>query len=158
MKYKFSVRPEDCRYIVDEEKRKVICLIENTENMFTAFATKNFEIPYDCMDSLWVTATPKHLHDKLRMPKRFWGIATCAEGDEWNEEKGKLLAFSKAKDKLDKSFFKRANLYVDTFDKSLNNAVVILNSLGDKLAANTMRRHEKLEELLGDTENGVSEN
>ena len=157
MKYKFNITPEDCRFIVNEEKRKIICLIENTENMFIAFASSNFDIPYDCMDSIWSNATPKYLHEKLRMPKRFWGIATCAEDDEWDIEKGKLLAFSKAKDKLDQSFFKRADLYISTFDRSLNDAVLILNNLGAKLTANSLRRHEKIEKLIG-AENGVSEN
>lgn len=158
MKYKFNVNPEDCRYIINIDKRKIICLIENTERMFITFAANNFDIPYDCMDSIWSSATPKHLHEKLRMPNRFWGIATCSEEDEWDEEKGKLLAFAKAKNKLNKSFFKRANLYIHTFDKSINDAVEILNTLGDKLTANTARRYAKLNKLLGDTENGVSEN
>lgn len=158
MKYKFNVRPEDCRYIVNKDKRKIICLIENTENMFTAFANNNFDIPYDCMDSSWHNTAPKHLHAKLRMPKRFWGVATCAEEDEWDEEKGRLLAFTKAKNKLNNSFFKRAQLYVDTFDKSLNDAILILNNLGNKLTENTDRRYEKLKDLFGEDKNGVSAN
>lgn len=158
MKYKFNITPEDCRFIVNEEKRKVICLIENTENMFLTFANANFDIPYDCMDSVWSNATPKHLREKLLMPNRFWGIATCDEEDEWDEEKGKLLAFSKAKFKLITSFFKRADTYVNTFDTSLNRAVDTINLLGQKLTMSTQHRHAKLAKIFGDTENGVSEN
>lgn len=160
MKYKFNVRPEDCRYIVNEDKRKIICIIENTEYMFTNFANHNLEIPYSCYDTIWTTVknAPKHFYKKLRMPKRFWGVATCAEEDKWDEEKGKLLAFSKAKDKLNTSFFKRANLYINTLDRSLNRATILLNNLGDKLTASSIRRHEKLTEMLGENENGVSEN
>lgn len=160
MKYKINVHPEDCRYIVNKDKRKIVCLIENTENMFMNFANYNLEIPYDCLDAVWgrTTDAPKHLCKKLRMPKRFWGVATCAEEDEWDEEKGKLLAFSKAKDKLNTSFFKRANLYINTFDRSLNRATTLLNNLGSKLTLSSIHRHEKLAEMLGEKENGVSEN
>lgn len=160
MKYKFNVRPEDCRYIVNEDKRKVICLIENTENMFIAFANNNLEIPCDCYNTVWtpVKNSSKHFYRKLRMPKRFWGIATCAENDEWDVEKGKLLAFSKAKDKLNTSFFKRANFYINTLDRSLNRATTLLNNFGNKLTASSIHRHEKLAEMLGENENGVSEN
>lgn len=159
-KYKFNVRPEDCRYIINKDKRKIICLIENTENMFIAFANNNLEIPCDCYNMVWppVTNFSKYFNRKLHMPKRFWGIATCAEDDEWDVEKGKLLAFSKAKDKLNTSFFKRANFYVNTLNKSINRATVLLNNLGKKLTTSSIHRHEKLAEMLGENENGVSEN
>lgn len=160
MKYKLNIHPEDCHYIINEDKHKIVCLIEDTSNLFIEFADKNFEIPYNCLDYSFYNnhMRPKYLHDKLLMPKRFWGVATCAEDDEWDEEKGKLLAFSRAKDKLNKSFFKRANLYIKTFDKSIDRAVMILNTLGDKLSANTERRYAKLTELFEDNKNGVSAN
>lgn len=159
-KCKFNVRPSDCRYIVNKEKRTIVCLIEHTENMFTKFAETNFAIPYDCLGIWWGDKKPtyQHFYKKLYMPKRFWGIATCAEEDEWDENKGKLLAFAKAKNKLNNSFFKRAQLYVDTMDKSLNDAILILNNLGDKLTKNTEHRQERIKELLGDIEDGVSAN
>ena len=157
--YKFNVKPSDCRYIVNEEKRTIVCLIENTDCMFIHFADNNFDIPWDCMDGLWSRKPMnKLLREKFFMPKRFWGIATCSEDDEWDVEKGKFLAFSRAKNKLNNSFFKRANLYVQTFDKSLNDAVLILNNLGEKLTANADRRSERIKELFGEETNGVSEN
>lgn len=158
MRGKLNIRPENCRFIVLEEKREVICLIENTDALFTDFADNNFDIPYDCM-ALFGNKKPskRNFNKKLIMPKCFWGIATCAEDDEWDVEKGKLLAFSKAKDKLNQSFFKRANLYISTFDRSLNDAVLVLNNLGAKLTASSQYRHEKINKLIG-VENGVSEN
>ena len=159
MKYKFNVRPSDCRYIVNKEKRTIVCLIEHTEYMFTDFAEANFDIPYDCLGGWWGDrkSNNKHFHKKLYMPKRFWGIATCAEDDEWDEEKGKFLAFSRAKNKLNNSFFKRAQLYIDTFDKSLNDSILILNNLGNKLTVNADRRQERIKELFGE-DYGVSAN
>lgn len=159
MKYKFNVRPSDCRYIINKEKRTIVCLIEHTECMFTDFAEANFDIPYDCLGGWWnKKPTYSQFYKKLYMPKRFWGIATCAEEDEWDVEKGKFLAFARAKNKLNNSFFKRANLYIHAFDKSLNDAVLVLNNLGEKLTINSDRRQERIKELFGEDENGVSEN
>lgn len=159
-KFKFNVKPSDCRYIVNEEKRTIVCLIENTEHMFTRFADNNFDIPWDCANFIWGknSSKSKRMVDKLRMPKRFWGIATCAKEDEWDVEKGKFLAFSRAKNKLNNSFFKRANFYINTFDKSLNDAVLILNNLGEKLTINADRRSERIKELFGEETDVVSEN
>ena len=158
-KYKFNVKPSDCRYIVNEEKRTIVCLIEHTDCMFIHFAENNFDIPWNCMADPWCPKPMNKLfYKKFYMPKRFWGIATCAEDDEWDVEKGKFLAFSRAKDKLNKSFFKRANFYINTFDKSIDRAVEILNNLGDKLTTNTERRHLRLTELFGENEDGVSAN
>lgn len=148
MKYRFNIHPEDCRYIVNEDKRKVICIIDDTEKLFINFADKNFEIPCDCTDTYFGNKT--NLRPKLLMPKRFWGVATCDENDAWDEEIGKKIAFSKAKDKLNNSFVKRANLYIHTFDKYLDRAFKMLNDVCLKLNTSSDHRHNKLEALLGE--------
>lgn len=150
MSYKFNVAQEDCKYIIDRDKRKVVCLIENTKFMFTDFMNHNFVIAVDPFFTY--SQSYKSLYPQLLMPNRFWGIATCDESDEWDEEVGKLIAYSRAKDKLNKSFFKRANCYVDTMDKYLNDSVDILNRLGDKLTASTERRHKKIADIIGEPE------
>ena len=150
MRDKFNNHPEDCRYIIDEDKRKVICIIEDTEKIFIDVATYNFKIPYDCTDTYF--GNKNNLFPKLLMPKRFCGIATCNKDDVWDEEIGKKLAFSKAKDKLNKSFVKRANLYVHTFDNYLDRAVEMLTNICDKLNASIEHRHNKLDVLLGEAD------
>lgn len=148
MKYKFNIHPNDCRYIINKDKRKIICIIDDTEKLFVKFADRNFKIPYYCTDSYF--NKEESMYSKLLMPKRFWGIATCDENDLWDEEIGKKLAFSKAKDKLNNSFVKRANLYVHTFDKYLDSAVEMLNNVCGKLNMSTDHRHNKLDVLLGE--------
>lgn len=150
MKYKFNVKPEDCRYIVNEEKRKVVCLIENTKYSFLNFANDNFIVSPDSLSGPWGTMTLPNLHDRLVMPNRFCGVATCSKEDEWNEETGKLIAYSRAKDNLNKSFFKRANFFINTVDKHINDAVDVLNILGQKLETSTERRHKKIENIIGE--------
>ena len=149
MKYKFNVKPEDCHYIVNKDKRKVVCLIENTRYSFLDFANKNFVLSPDCFDNPWGRMYV-NIRDRLVMPNRFCGVATCSETDEWDEETGKLIAYSRAKDKLNKSFFKRANFFVNTVDRHINDAVETLNNLGDKLENSTLRRHKKISSIIGE--------
>lgn len=149
MKYKFNVKPEDCRYIVNKDKRKVICLIENTKYSFLNFANDNFVLNPDCYDNPWGKLY-SNISKNLVMPNRFCGVATCNETDEWNEDTGRLIAYSRAKDKLNKSFFKRANLFINTVDKHVNDAVDILNKLGSRLEASTERRHQKITDIIGE--------
>lgn len=149
MKYKFNVKPENCHYIVNRDKRKIVCLIENTKYSFLNFANENFVLSPDCIESPWGKKYV-NIHDRLIMPNRFCGVATCSDTDEWNEETGKLIAYSRAKDKLNKSFFKRANFFVNTVDRHINDAVDTLNNLGDKLENSTQRRHKKISDIIGE--------
>lgn len=143
---KLNISSKDCKYIVDKNKRKVICIIDNTSDMFVDFMFRNFRVFFSD-NGFWGS---KHFENKLRMPRRFVGVATCSDTDEWNEETGRLLAYSRAKDNLNKSFFKRANLYVNTIDKEIDRATETLNILGQKLTNNTARRHEKIASLVGE--------
>jgi RNA processing factor Prp31 len=53
--------------------------------------------------------------------------------DEWNKETGCMIAFSRAKDKCYKSFFKRANTFVQTVDRRLGDMIEMFNDFGMKL-------------------------
>jgi hypothetical protein len=70
---------------------------------------------------------------QITMPSSFIGKAVCAENDEWNEELGRKIAFSRAKDKCYKSFFKRANIFVQAIDKHLGDMIEKFNDFGLKL-------------------------
>lgn len=144
---KLNINSKDCRYIVDKDKRKVVCIIDNTDETFIAFMNKNFKVFFSDDGPYWGSAK---FEKKLSMPRRFVGIATCGDTDEWNEETGKLIAYSRAKDNFNKSFFKRANLYVNTIDNEVERATEMLNMLGQKLTTNTARRHEKISALIGE--------
>lgn len=145
--YKFNIRPEDCEYIVKEDERKVICILNDTKHLFTKFTAYNLPLP---LDGVWNSGRPlSKLYNQLLMPTRFIGVATCSLNDEWDEDTGKLVAFSRCKDKVNKSFFKRANLLINTYDQWLDDAETTLNELGYKLSVNTERRHEYIKSLLG---------
>lgn len=141
---KINITKKNARFIVNEEKRKVVCIIDNTANLFLKYAEKNLRIKPDC-DVPWGDSK---LYPRLKMPKRFIGMATCSANDNFDVETGKLIAFSRAKDKINNSFFKRANLYINTIDDWLAEAVVSINQYGSKLEINTERRHERINELI----------
>lgn len=145
---KFNISKKDARFIVNKDKKKVVCIIEDTNKCFIKFVDENLPIKSYCND-YW---HPSRLENKLFMPNKFIGVATCSDDDEWNEETGKLIAFSRAKDKLNKSFFKRANTYINCLDKWTNEAAATLRNIGNKLTINTQHRHNLIKSIIGDDE------
>ena len=143
----FNITPKDAKFFVDEKNHIVTCVIEDTQYLFNRFCNKNFKINHDTC--VW---DYKDFFEKLIMPNRFVGQARCSENDEWNVETGKLIAFSRAKDNLNKSFFKRANTYINTLDKWVDEAAVLLNQVGDKLSINTEHRHKLITSIVGEKE------
>lgn len=144
---KFNLRPEDCEFFVDRENKVVVCVYEKATRLFIDFACENFKLETDYLDV--GTSCQCKLYEKLKMPYRFVGRAICGPDDEFDEELGKIIAFSRLKDKVSRSFFKRGQTYISTYDKWLDEATCMLNDLGQKLGENMEHRHAFIEELLG---------
>lgn len=146
---KHSIRKNDVKYIVNPEQKKVVAYIEGTKDMFIRFVSEN-EGPWVSHFS-WCNGD---IHDnfltKLEMPNRFVGIATCGPDDVWNEETGKLIAFDRMKDKVNRAFFKRANTYVEIMENRLDSFCETINIYGERLTQNTARRKEVINRVLGD--------
>ena len=143
---KINVTKDMARFIINSDKRKVVCILNNTAPMFLFYAQENLPITTFCDTGNEETS---RLYNRLLMPNKFVGIATCSTDDEFDVEKGKLVAFSRAKDKLHASFFKRANLYINSIDAMLNRSIDSINRYGEKLEANSERRHNKIESVIG---------
>lgn len=141
---KHSIRKEDVTYIVRPEQKKVIAYIEGTQRMFTNFVEENF--PY-CLVDFW---REDPLAKKLRMPNKFIGVATCGPNDVWDENVGRLIAFDRMKENLNKSFFKRANTFVAEMEKRLDLFCERTNAYGMKLETNMNRRKEVIAKILGE--------
>lgn len=141
---KFNVRPCDCNFIVNKDKGTVVCIYDGCEEDFVSFISSNA-----CKSGVHV-AMDYSLYKRMLMPNRFVGVARCGANDEWNEETGRLIAFSRMKDKLNKSFFKRAQTYTDIVVDWLNDSIDLLNDVGAKLADNQTKRHERITELVGE--------
>lgn len=144
-----GIKMSDCKFYVNEAERTVICVIpkkierdgyvEDTDDMLLDFISANFSFAdFDIGEAIFMS------RKSYRMPKSFIGKAVCTEGDEWDEELGKMIAFSRAKDKCYRSFFKRANTLVNVIDRRLNEMMTMFNEMGDKLND----RREKLEHMI----------
>ena len=141
----FEIKPENCKFIIKEKDRKVICIMNDTQAMFINYAEQYCPIGCYCD---YQVVTNKTLSDKLTMPNQFIGIATCSPNDEWDEQIGRTIAFSRLKDKIIASFFRRANTYFQVVDKWLDIFANQVNGLGIRLENNTVRRHEYIAKYL----------
>lgn len=140
-----GIKMKDCRFYVDEDARTVICVIPHTKNMVFDFIDDHFR--WNDID-FWI-GSQSRLDQMIKMPHSFMGKAVCSPEDEWNEETGKLIAFSRAKDKCYKSFFKRANTFVQSIDRRLGDAISIFNDFGVKLEGKRDALQDQIDEHLG---------
>lgn len=136
---KINIRPKDCRFIVDQEKRKVICIIDNTENKLFDFIDYGFSPWSNCKCPLDFGRT---VMEKLKMPRRFTGVATCADNDPWNEEVGRAIAYGKAKHKFNVSLFKRGNYLVNYMDEYIGKLARQFDEYGERVSKNENKREE----------------
>lgn len=143
---RINIKQTDCRFYVDEAARKVVCVIPDTKYLLDNY-----------LDDFEAIARAIYADYKVRkqilLPNSFSGVATCHESDTFNVETGKLIAFNKAKYKLNTSFFKRANLVVNYVDRKLNETMDSFNDFGMRLSRNTDKREEEIERRLGVVEN-----
>lgn len=150
-----GIKMSDCRFYVNEAERTVVCVIpqfvENgerrdfTRDMVTDFINDNFG--FREMDFRYLL-NPVFV-EELEMPSTFMGKAVCSPDDEWDEEVGKMIAFSRAKDKCYKSFFKRANHFIQTLDRRLGDMIEEFNDFGMKLEDKRLGLEQKINEKIG---------
>ena len=138
---RIKIKPTDscCQYIVNKEKGKVVCVIHNTKCLL-----ENFICDFDS------DFVPVVFWKDVRLPNQFSGVATCADGDEWNEELGRRIAFARAKYKLDRSFFKRANKFINDMDKRVDRLYTEFNDYGAVISKHHNNRVKRLMKDLGD--------
>lgn len=138
-----KIHRKDCKFIVKPEERVVLCIIEgrHIKDMLLDYI-EDFE-----PSAIEVWPTGCDLRKRLTMPRSFVGKATCSESDEWNEELGRKIAYSRAKNKLYTSFFKRANTFINEVDYKLNKMISHLNDFGAKLDEQRINLEQNIKEL-----------
>lgn len=127
-----GIRKEDVNFVVDKEKRTVVCYVEKTRTLFRDFVNENELMPY------------YYLEKSFLLPDRFVGKAVCSVDDEWNEECGKLLAYHRMRNQITGEFVKAANAYVNAQRRELEKAENMLQDYVAKLDFNSARRRAKL--------------
>jgi len=142
-----GIKMSNCRFYVDETARTVVCVIPNTKNMVMDFIVEHFDW-HDVNMYEAVNSWDNKFYTKLYMPNSFMGKAVCAAEDEWDEELGRKIAFARAKDKCYKSFFKRANLFVQTVDARLGDMITAFNDFGMKLENKREALQQQIDEKI----------
>lgn len=111
------------KFYVNKDARTVVCVISGTRHFFQEWIWTH------CND------IPKYFRHSIfpEMPNSFVGRAVCAPEDEWNEDLGRLIAHSRARNKLYTSFFKRAAAVTDKLDMTIEDMVQRVNQYGQYL-------------------------
>ena len=153
-----GIKMSNCRFYVNEAERTVVCVIPQfiqdgtnrnyTSDMVLDFIDDNFR--FREMDFRYLSNPV--FRDELRMPSTFMGKAVCSPDDEWDEEVGKMIAFSRAKDKCYKSFFKRANHFIQALDRRLGDMIEEFNDFGMRLEDKRLGLEQKINEKIGKEE------
>lgn len=122
------------KYFINKEEKTVVCVLENCKYDFINFLSRVDNPLIDISTNL-----------EYLMPFSFHGRARCAEGDEWNEEYGKKLAYHRAKNAHDKCLFNKCNKLMTYLDKKADELADTLALFGHKLSRNYERRDKALE-------------
>ena len=128
------------KYIVKEPERMVVCVIYDTKDYLSRYMWG-----HDEFDDLYYLDKVDRIY---KMPDSFSGVARCSPDDEWDEALGKKIAYNRAKQKLDESFFKRANAYVNYLDRRFDRIVNRFNMLGTALNVRKEKRENEIEAAL----------
>ena len=139
-----NIKKVNCRFYVDEEKKVVVCVIPNTRHTVHDFLS---DLP---QFGFWGIFCLVRDNKVIKMPNSFIGKAVCSEQDEFDVEKGKKLAYLRAKDKFYRSFFKRLNAVVNLIDKNLQDLVTTGSALGVTITENMQKLKDEVADVLGE--------
>lgn len=138
------IKQKNCKFKVDEEKRTVVCWIEG-------YCVRKMAHNFLCDHNIDIFGMRPVMGgmDKIKkivnLPYRVTGIAVCSAEDEWNEELGRLIAFNKMKNKLDRLFLKHVQSCVSYIDSTLEKMIDAAEAFGRKSAEATERRNAAIE-------------
>lgn len=134
---RINIKPENCKFHIDEKNRKVVCVLEDTEWKFENFLEDND-------NGHLFNWYPKD----VKIPNRFIGIASCSAEDPWDEKFGRRLAFTRAKRAFYKAFFAAADSYIDQINNKFNNLIEDLNAFGERISLNLDKDSKYIDEYL----------
>lgn len=100
------------KFIIKEEDGVVVAILQNTS--------------MDLINLLKVDTDDYRVIEKLLLSDSYKGIARLADGDEWDEEVGKDIAFEKAHAKYKEAILKRLKMIKKGIKESLEQMEVIV--------------------------------
>jgi len=133
-------------FISDPGHKLVVCQLTDCKYDFEYFLDgKRLPTIYD--SSLFGPACEKYY-----MPNKFVGRAVCGPDDVFDEKIGREIAFSRAKANYDRSFFKRAQRYVNQLDDKVDRVIGTINREGKHMQDAHDYRQNKINYMLGVTD------
>lgn len=132
------------QYFANKEKGIVVARINDCKRDFISFL-------FDSCDQNALAYHPPFSdkeYDQLLMPNSFVGVAQLGENDIWDEELGKQIAYQRAKQKRDASFFKRVNMAVRLYERELDKLCNLFDAYGKRLSNNNEYREKKIAEKI----------
>lgn len=129
----YQVRQSDCKFYVNEKERTIACVITQlgdipVRELLNVFWT-DLMVKYDTAPISFLSSKNKW-NDMCELKNSYVGVAKCHPEDEWNEETGKLIAFSRAKTALYKAFFNKANELIKKIDHIMFEYIEGFNRFG----------------------------
>lgn len=136
-----DISMKDCKFFVNEEKRTVVCVIEGMK----------YQVYTDLDRTISAVGTSILLGEAMDtlLKNRFVGKAVCSAEDEWDENTGRLLAYSRAKNKFYHSYFKHLNHIMYNIDRELDEVQARFNEFGDQISKSFDQMQKTLEERIG---------
>lgn len=130
------------RYIVNEEKRTVVALMENCQSDLIQYLNK--KIPD--ADFL-ISGLSSYSGKTLNIDDTYRGIAKCSPEDVFDEEVGKTLASRRAQEKYDRAKSRVLENVAGAFIQNIQNAILEQK----ETATSTLAELQSLENSLNQT-------
>lgn len=137
MKWKPKFR---VRYFVSEEKRTVVCVIDEVDDVLWDF----------CDEFGGQLSTDGKVNSHKWLEPRYVGKAVCSPDDEWDESLGRLIAYRRAREKFDYSFFRHAQDYITKVGQELDQFVDMVNTFGNHEADAAAYWQDRIAQKLKD--------
>ena len=130
-----SITRDKCKFYVKPDDRKVICVLKVSSYLLFDFIRETSALPIG-----WLPTD-----DEIALNGTYTGIATCDPMDTWDEERGRTIAFIKAKRKFCRNFFNTLKRYVNFLDGNIDNMLNTLNAIGSAWTHNLQTLEEELD-------------
>lgn len=134
-----NFKQKDCRFIVNEEKRTVVCLLERRRFSVTIdeyLQSKDINV----FNGICSYHRARALQNMMRMPRRVCAKAVCLPEDKFDVELGKLIAFHKLKAKVLQMYNKRITYVTKYVMRMYDDMEDDFNKFYDKMYAEAERR------------------
>ena len=135
-----NIRAKDCQYTVYPERRLVMCTIPNTTYTFIDDVTNEGMRVFINFNKKW--------EKRLKMPDQFVGVSMCHPDDKFDVEIGKQIAYNHARDRFNRSYYTRAQAFINLLDNYTNKCEEQYNDVGRKLSVAAQYRHKRIKELI----------